>query len=234
MLRAEEVSVRFGGLAALSNVTVHIRAGEVVGLVGPNGAGKTTFFDVISGLVAPAGGRVLVAGRDLGKLKAYQRPRAGVGRAFQVPQPLPGLTVRENLIVAQRFGSGRRDDRRRDEILETVGLARKAGAAAATELSLSEQKMLEVAKALSTEPRLLLLDEVLAGLPSVMKQRFVTVLERVRTTFHVTLMMIEHDIETIQTFCSRCVVLDHGSLVADGSPAEVFSRPDVMRSYTGG
>jgi branched-chain amino acid transport system ATP-binding protein len=233
MLTAEKVTVNFGGLFALRDVSMEIGDGEVVGLVGPNGAGKTTLFNVISGLVSPSTGRILVDGRDLSRAPAYQRPRAGIGRAFQVPQPLPGLTVRENLTVAQHFGAGKRDARRLEEILETVGLRKKADADAVADLSLSEQKMLEVAKALSTAPRLLLLDEVLAGLPSVMKQRFVGVLQRIRTAFAVTLIMIEHDIETIQSFCERAVVLDYGQIVADGTPAAVFAHPDVMRSYTG-
>ena len=164
LLRLEDITVRFGGLTALSALTLDIAENSVVGLVGPNGAGKTTVFNVISGLVRPVAGRASFDGLDLLKRRMHQRARVGVGRTFQNPQPLHGLTVRENLIVAQRFGAGAVDDGQIDAILRFLDLEEKVDADATTGLTLSEQKRLEVGKALATRPKLLMLDEVLAGL----------------------------------------------------------------------
>ena len=143
------------------------------------------------------------------------------------------LTVAENLVVAQRFGAGRVDPRAAAEILELVRLADRASRDAATELTLTEQKALEVAKALATQPRILLLDEVLAGLEVHGKQMFTQLLKEVHDRYGLAILIIEHDIETISTLCPRVAVLDFGRLIADGTPADVFSRPEVMASYTG-
>ena len=233
MLRLERVSVRFGGVAALTDVTAEIAGEATTGLVGPNGAGKTTLFNTISGLVAPTAGRVLFGGADLAGKALHQRARLGIGRSFQIPQPLHELTVRENLVVAQAFGAGRDDPARIDHILGVLDLAAKAGANAATELALSEHKRLEVGKALATEPRLLLLDEVLAGLETAGKRAFIAMLGRLRRDWNLGMIVIEHDIETIMTLGDRAIVLDFGRIIADGAPDAVFRDPAVRRSYTG-
>lgn len=150
LLQLEDITVRFGGLAALTGLTLDVADDSVVGLVGPNGAGKTTVFNVISGLVRPATGRASFNDLDLLKRRMYQRARIGIGRTFQNPQPLHGLTVRENLIVAQRFGAGAADEGQIDAILRFLDLEEKADADAATGIALSEQKRLEVGKALAT------------------------------------------------------------------------------------
>jgi branched-chain amino acid transport system ATP-binding protein len=233
MLKLEGVSVRFGGLSALSDVTLSVGSHEVVGLVGPNGAGKTTLFNAISGLVKPTGGRILFNEVDVMRTPLYRRARLGIGRTFQIPQPMHELSVRENLLVAQRFGTGQVDRTRLDEILDFTGLAGKAGCDAATELALTELKALEVAKALATQPKLLLLDEVLAGLETHGKRRFMTMLKELHTAFSVGILIIEHDIETINALCERVAVLNFGKLIADGTPAQVFADPAVIESYTG-
>ncbi len=166
-------------------------------------------------------------------MPAYARARRGIGRTFQIPQPMHTLTVAENLLVAQRFGAGRVDAAALAEILALVGLADKANRDAATELSLTELKALEVAKALATQPRMLLLDEVLAGLEPTAKRRFTQLLADIHARFSLAIVIIEHDIETISTLCPRAAVLDFGRLIADGSPAEVFRNPAVIASYTG-
>ncbi|PHV06370.1 ABC transporter ATP-binding protein [Janthinobacterium sp. BJB412] len=233
MLELNNLSVRFGGLAALDGVSLALGAGQVLGLVGPNGAGKTTLFNAVSGLLRPAAGRVLFDRRDLAGLAPHRRARLGVGRTFQIPQPLARLTVAENLLVAQRFGAGRVDPARLAEILDFTGLAGKAGRDAAGGLALSELKALELAKALATAPRLLLLDEVLAGLESHGKRRFMAMLAELPARFGTAVLLIEHDIETIHALCPRVAVLDFGRLIADGAPADVFRDPAVVRSYTG-
>jgi branched-chain amino acid transport system ATP-binding protein len=233
MLELDKLSVRFGGLTAVNAVTMAVGSHDVVGLVGPNGAGKTTLFNAISGLVRPTGGAIRFERHDVMRTPMYRRARLGIGRTFQIPQPMHELTVRENLIVAQRFGTGKVDDARIDEILEFTSLAGKAGRDAATELALTELKALEVAKALATSPRLLLLDEVLAGLETNGKRRFMGMLKEMHGRFGVGIIIIEHDIETISTLCQRVAVLNFGQLIADGTPDQVFRDPEVIRSYTG-
>ncbi|QBR03561.1 ABC transporter ATP-binding protein [Paraburkholderia pallida] len=232
-LQLQDVSIRFGGITAVSGVSLTLGTHDVVGLVGPNGAGKTTLFNAVSGLVRPTSGSIRFEGVDLLKTPLYRRARLGIGRTFQVPQPMHELTVRENLLVAQRFGAGRVDEARIDEILDFLGLAGKAQRDAATELALTELKALEVAKALATGPRLLLLDEVLGGLETATKRRFMKTLIDVHERYNVGILIIEHDIETVMNLCRRVAVLNFGKLIADGPPAEVFRDPEVVRSYTG-
>jgi branched-chain amino acid transport system ATP-binding protein len=233
MLELEHVSVKFGGLTAVNDVTLSIGSSDVIGLVGSNGAGKTTLFNAISGLVRPTSGAIRFNGRDILHAPLHQRARLGLGRTFQVPQPMHELTVRENLLVAQRFGTGRIDARRLDAILEFTSLADKAERMAATGLALTELKALEVAKALATDPKLLLLDEVLAGLETNGKRRFMGMLRDLHSQFKVGIVMIEHDIETISSLCPRVAVLNFGQLIADGTPQDVFRDPAVIKSYTG-
>ena len=210
MLELSDISVRFGGLRALEGVSLSVAAGEIVGLVGPNGAGKTTLFNVISGTVKPQRGTLRFDGADMARTAAYARARHGIGRTFQIPQPMHTLTVAENLTVAQRFGAGRVDDLVQAEILELVQLTDRASRDAATELSLTELKALEVAKVLATRPRLLLLDEALAGLEPQGKRRFTQMLAEIHRRYELAIVIIEHDIETISTLCPRAAVLNFG------------------------
>jgi len=233
MLQLDQVSVRFGGLTAVNAVSLSVGTQDVVGLVGPNGAGKTTLFNAISGLADSSSGRILLDGVDLLRRPMHQRARMGLGRTFQIPQPLHELTVRENLMVAQRFGTGAVDPRKLDEIMAFTELDGKGARMAASALALTELKALEVAKALATNPRLLLLDEVLAGLETSGKRRFMAMLKDLHTRFGVGILIIEHDIETISKLCHRVVVLNFGRLIADGTPEAVFSDPKVIESYTG-
>jgi len=233
MLELAGIDVRFGGIKALDGISLTVGEGEIVGLVGPNGAGKTTLFNVLSGTVRPQRGTLRFDGVDLAVVPPHARARHGLGRTFQIPQPMHRLTVAQNLRVAQRFGGGRVDRKAQDAILELVGLADSADRDAATGLSLTELKALEVAKALATGPRLLLLDEVLAGLEVQGKRMFTQLLAEIHTRFNLAIVIIEHDIETISSLCPRVAVLDFGRLIADGAPAQVFSNPAVVASYTG-
>lgn len=234
MLQLDALTVRFGGLTAVDGVTLTAEKNEVLGLVGPNGAGKTTLFNAVSGLVKPSGGRIAFDSVNMLNVPLHRRARMGIGRTFQIPQPLHELTVRENLIVAQRFGTGRVDEDRIAEILDFTNLESRAQRNAATELALTELKALEIAKALCTNPKLLLLDEVLAGLETSGKRRFMNMLRDLHKKFAVGILIIEHDIETISQLCDRVAALDFGKLIALGTPDEVFSDPEVVRSYTGG
>ncbi len=233
MLQLEDISVAFGGLAALSNVNLRVDNGEFVGLVGPNGAGKTTVFNVISGLVKPTAGNARFIAMDLLKQPIHARARAGIARTFQIPQPLHELTVRQNLIVAQKFGTGHSDPKRIDEILDFLGLTERAERNAANDLALTEHKALEVGKALATDPKLLLLDEALAGLETTGKRQFTQMIKQLHEETGLAIVIIEHDIETISELCQRAVVLDFGKVIADETPERIFRDPEVMRSYTG-
>lgn len=233
MLKLEGVTIRFGGLSAVDDVSMSMGSNEVIGLLGPNGAGKTTLFNSISGLVRPTSGKIIFDSVDVLKTPLHRRARLGIGRSFQIPQPLHELTVRENLLVAQRFGTGKVDHRKIGEILDFVGLADKARRNAATELALTELKALEVAKALATDPKLLLLDEVLAGLETNGKRRFMNMLKNLQKQYGIGILIIEHDIDTISQLCSRVCVLNFGKLIADGTPDAVFNDPMVIKSYTG-
>ncbi|PWC39196.1 ATP-binding cassette domain-containing protein [Azospirillum sp. TSO35-2] len=233
MLTLEGVQVNFGGVQALKSASFSVGEGESIGLVGPNGAGKTTLFNVISGVVRPTGGRLDFRGASLLRLPEWKRARLGIGRSFQIPRPLGHCTVRENLIVAQRFGAGKKDPKRIDEILDLLNLREKADRDATTELALTEHKALEVGKALATEPSLLLLDEVLAGLETNSKRAFMERLAVVRERYRLAMVIIEHDIPTIAALCPRVLVLNFGQIIADGTPDAVFRDPEVIRSYTG-
>ncbi|MBL1240721.1 MAG: ABC transporter ATP-binding protein [OCS116 cluster bacterium] len=235
MLKVKNLSLNFGGVKALQNVSFEVREQEVLGLVGPNGAGKTTSFNVFSGNVRPTSGEVTYDGHDILKSSMHKRVKFGIGRTFQIPQPMHELTVRENLMVSQRFGRPDKkvDQQRISEILDSVNLLHKSESDAATELALTERKALEVAKALATEPSLLMLDEVLAGLETTGKKLFMETLKKIRKQFNLSMIVIEHDIETISNLCDRIVVLNFGKVIAEGTPDETFRNPEVIRSYTG-
>ncbi|HEY0847604.1 MAG TPA: ABC transporter ATP-binding protein [Noviherbaspirillum sp.] len=233
MLKLDNITIQFGGLVALKDVSFSMGSDQVVGLVGPNGAGKTTLFNAISGLVKATAGSVDFDGVEISRKPLHARARLGIGRTFQIPQPMHELTVRENLVVAQRFGHGKVDHRRIDEILDFMDLSAQAERDAATGLALQELKRLEVAKALATEPKLLLLDEVLAGLETSAKRYFTAKLHDLHKKFGIGILIIEHDIETVSTLCHRVVVLNFGKVIADGTPETVFRDPEVIKSYTG-
>lgn len=233
MLKLDNITIQFGGLVALKDVSFSMGSDQVVGLVGPNGAGKTTLFNAISGLVKATSGSVDFDGVEVSRKPLHVRARLGIGRTFQIPQPMHELTVRENLIVAQRFGHGKVDHKRIDEILEFMDLSAQSERDAATGLALQELKRLEVAKALATEPKLLLLDEVLAGLETSGKRYFTSKLHDLHEKFGIGILIIEHDIETVSTLCHRVVVLNFGKVIADGTPDAVFRDPEVIKSYTG-
>lgn len=233
MLEISNVTVRFGGLVAVNNVSFTVGTHEILGLIGPNGAGKTTLFNAVSGLVRPAGGRIVMNNREINRLALYKRASLGLGRTFQIPKPMHHLTVRENLIVAQTFGARENNPHYIDEILKLLEIDHKADSDAATGLAMQELKRLEIAKALAIKPKLLLLDEVLAGLESQAKRMFMDKLQKINTSLGIGIIIVEHDIETISKLCSRVLALNFGQLIADGTPREVFTNPKVVESYTG-
>jgi branched-chain amino acid transport system permease protein len=230
-----EVTKRFGGLAALGGVSLTVHEGELVGLVGPNGSGKTTLVNLLSGTFRPSSGRILVDGVDVGRLPAHRIAHVGVARTYQIPRPFRSMTVRDNVAMAIMFGRRARSlaDARHDadEHLALVGLAERADALPA-EINLHERQLLEMARALATRPRVLLLDEALAGLNPVEVDNAVGVVRRIHAS-GIAIVLVEHLLRVVNQLATRVVVLDHGRTLAEGTPAAVMSDPAVIRAYLG-
>jgi branched-chain amino acid transport system ATP-binding protein len=233
LLEVRNLSRTFGGVVANSDVSIAVDRGEIVGLIGPNGAGKSTLFNLVAGATPPTSGAILFEGEDVTPLKAPQRCARGIARTFQVVRSFDTMTVIDNVIVGALVRRPAAADARRkaSEVLEFTGLAGRAGALA-SELTPPEKRRLEVARALATEPKLLLLDEVMTGLTPSEAQRGVELVRRVRDT-GVTILMVEHVMEIVMPLVDRAVVLDLGRVLSQGKPAEVAADPKVVAAYLG-
>jgi len=238
ILKVENVTKRFGGLVALSNVSFEVYEGEILGLIGPNGAGKTTMFNVITGVYKPDEGRVIFMGTDITGWRPHRIARKGIARTHQIVKPFGDLTVLENTMVGAMFGTrykevGEEEARRiAEEVLEFVGLADKKDLPARV-LNVQEKKRLELARALAEEPKLLLLDEVLAGLTPTEVERMLGLLRQIRREKGITMVMIEHVMHAVMNLADRIVVLHFGRKLAEGTPEEVANNPEVIAAYLG-
>ena len=235
LLTIDKVSKSFSGVKALQNVSMEARRGEILGLVGPNGSGKSTMVNVISGLYKPEAGRILFQGEDLVPLPAYRAAHAGIARTYQIPRPFASLSVLENTTLAGMFGGTQlsRADAAAQAMywLEFVGLADRARALP-TELNLHQRKFLELSRALASSPRLVLLDEVLAGLTPSEINNAVTLVREIRQRGS-TIIFIEHNMRAVLELCDRLIVLNHGQVIASGMPREVMNDPAVVSAYLG-
>ena len=234
ILALEKISKRFGAVVVAQDIDLALAEGEALGIIGPNGAGKTTLFGIATGTVAPDGGRVLLAGTDITRLPPDRRCRLGLARSFQIPQPFGGMTVFENAVVAAAFGRGKREH---DvyaacfEILDRCGLAAKANRLAGS-LTLIDRKRLELARALATKPRVLLLDEVAGGLTEHECASLVALIKEVRAS-GISIIWIEHVVNALTAVVDRLAVLHAGAIIASGDPGTVIRSPQVAEIYLG-
>jgi ABC-type branched-subunit amino acid transport system ATPase component len=233
MLEVQNLSKAFGGLKAVDQASLTVKAGEIVGLIGPNGAGKTTLFAAIAGFHKPDGGRIVFEGHDITGLAPHKICAAGMVRTFQITQPFGKITVRENIMVGAYFRTARRVDAQRtaEAIAAQVGMTDQLDQRG-NDLTVAGRKRLELARALATAPRLLLLDEVMAGLNPTEIVEIIQVIQAIRAS-GVTILLIEHVMQAVTSLAERIYVLNQGRMIAEGSPAAIAENQLVIEAYLG-
>jgi branched-chain amino acid transport system ATP-binding protein len=233
VLRTENLSRHFGGLAALTRVNIEFKENEIVGIIGPNGAGKTTLINVIAGIYLPTAGKIFFNGRDISELPTHRRCRLGIGRTFQLVRPLPGLSLLENIMVGALFGKGLPQQEARTraaEICEFLGLPQVTRDIA--RMTSLEIKKMEIGRALATEPKLLFLDEVMAGLNGDETMEMIALVKKIHSR-GITIGIVEHVMRVIRERTDRVFVLDWGEFLAEGPYEEVSNDPRVITAYLG-
>ena len=234
LLQVTSVSKNFQGLRAVADVTFAVPEGAIFAVIGPNGAGKTTLFNLIAGVMAPDAGAIAFEGARIDRLPPDEVCRRGIGRTFQIVRPFPALSVEDNVAIGALLRHSRPPEaiRRAHEILRRLDLFDKRRSLAGA-LTLPDRKRLEVARALATEPKLLLLDEVMAGLRPTETDRMVDILKKLNSESGLTILLIEHVMRAVMSVATRVLVLHHGAAIAEGAPEAVVREPAVVQSYLG-
>ena len=234
LLSVEGVTKKFGGLVAVNNANLYLDKSEIVGLIGSNGAGKTTLFNVIAGDLNPTSGKVVYQGSDIQSQPPHRICQRGVARTYQIVKPFSELTVLENVMVGAFLHTSKTSEVRDKalEVLEIVGLIERRNTVG-KDLNLPQLKRLELARALATQPTLLMLDEVMAGLNPVESAKVIELVQNISTQQGITLLIIEHVMKAIMTLSDRVYVMNQGLVIAEGKPEEVVRNPDVIKSYLG-
>jgi branched-chain amino acid transport system ATP-binding protein len=234
LLEIRDVSKRFGGLAALVDLSYSVQKGEILGLIGPNGAGKTTLFNVVNGFYPPTRGKILFKGEKISHLKPHQICKLGIGRTFQVVRPLQRMTVLDNVIASAflRAKDKAGAEKIAIEALQFTGLYEDRNLVSKG-LPLGKRKKLEIARALATQPEMLLLDESFAGLNPFEQNELIDIIRKVKSK-DITIMIIEHNMKVIMSLSDRVVVLNYGEKIAEGTPKEIGNNPRVIEAYLGG
>jgi len=231
----EGISKNFGALAALTNVNMRVQVGEVVGLIGPNGAGKTTLFNIVTGFIKPDRGRVKLFGEDVTGLQPHQIAARGVARTFQIVKPFFGMTVYETVLVGAYLREKDEDNaRQRAEVAMKLTGVYHLRNRYARELNTPQLKLVELARSLATQPKLLMLDEIVAGLTPAEVDAMTALVKRIRDEMGVTVLLVEHVMRFVMNISDRVVVLNYGEVIAEGSPSEVSSNLKVIEAYLGG
>jgi branched-chain amino acid transport system ATP-binding protein len=234
-LETQGLRKSFGGVLVIDDLSISVSEGEALGIVGPNGAGKTTWFNLISGAVHADAGKVVFGGRDITHLPKYERCRAGIGRTFQIPKPFSGMTVFENVLVGATHGRNMAERASYEhcvQVLEMTGLHKKVNVLAGS-LTLLDRKRLELARALATDPKLLLLDEIAGGLTQAEVEELIAEINKLRQT-GVTIVWIEHIVHALLAVVDRIVVIQFGRKLCEGEPHEVMNSQEVQACYMGG